>query len=367
MNPTNTENIGKNVNINNIIFSNLIFDNLPSGLLVLDSKGKVVLFNKTLQLLTGLNRNNIIGTPYRDLFKSVNQVNMADNKLQLTLLTGVSYDNIPPEHILPIKPLKFVQVSTQAIRNWDNSCCILGAIALFAKVIKAKHLRELEQAVIQAERLAILGQLAASAFHEVKNQLTVAGGFLQLLNKKYTDLQYINIINESFQHTSNLANDFLQLARPGYAQRKVCKINELIDQVATLLQGEATKYNLEIQKEIPPDLPNLLLDEEQIKQVLINIIKNGLEAMPSGGKLIIKVSDCPENNTLCINVIDSGIGIDEETKASLFKPFYTTKTNGTGLGMFISQQIISNHGGSIQISSQPTKGTTVTIKLPLPN
>lgn len=220
--------------------------------------------------------------------------------------------------------------------------------------------------MVQTEKLAIVGQLAAGAAHEIRNPLTSVRGFIQLLQKELSGspkAEYIDIIIAEIDRVNAIINEFLKLAKPATPRRISCPLKDLFNEIRVLVESEAFIKNVDVTEEID-DLPEIMIDKEQVKQVLINIIQNSFDAMPHGGKLAIRVGAEPGEEAIRISVQDSGCGMDPEIVEKIFKPFYTTKESGTGLGLSVSLQIIENHGGRIEVDSAPGRGTTINIYLP---
>ncbi|GGE29350.1 hypothetical protein GCM10011391_04860 [Pullulanibacillus camelliae] len=214
----------------------------------------------------------------------------------------------------------------------------------------------------ESKKLTLAGQLAAGIAHEIKNPLTAIKGFLHLIKADYhgNDM-YINVITEEINRIESIITELLILAKPTEAKLTQCSITQILDQVITLLNTVAHLKGTEIQANYAPNLPLLFCDENKIKQVFINLLNNALEAMNNGG--IINVVVTSENEHLIIQIIDQGTGMSKEQLDKVGQPFYTTKENGTGLGLMICRQIIENHQGRITFSSS-SSGTTVTIDLP---
>jgi two-component system sporulation sensor kinase A len=232
---------------------------------------------------------------------------------------------------------------------------------------KKNKLQESEERIRQiadSDKLRVVGELAAGIAHEIRNPLTSIKGFVQML-KEETDGKYSGIILSELQRIEFILNEFLILAKPNqdiHFQKK--EVIPLIDEVIALLQAEAMLLNIEIVKEYNWDLPLIWCEEKQIKQVLINVIKNAFEAMERGGKVYIQTG-VYDGNHIYIRIIDQGIGIPEDRISRLGEPFYSHKEKGTGLGLMVSFRIIENHKGKISIASEPGKGTTVDIILPI--
>lgn len=330
------------------------------GLLAIDQKSQIHVFNQVLSRLTGFRADKILGRPLQEV---TGNSNPNHNKLQKTLNTGREFYDLKPELVIPVINSNSYTVNTYVIR--DSCGIITGAMAVFTPVGQQQ---ELKNAVIKAEKLAILGQLAAGAVHEIKNPLTTINGFLQLLQKDLKGTpkeEYLRIMLDELKHINRLITEFLQLAKPGYSKRTGCNINQLVKEIFMLVKSEALIYNIDINLQTDDDIPNIYADGEQLKQVILNIIKNAFDALSPGEKIFIQTSWSKHEGIINILIRDTGSGMDRETISSMFDPFFTTKESGTGLGMFISKKIIDNHGGRIEVKSEKGHGTTVTVLLPV--
>jgi len=341
-------------------WSRMAVDHLPIGLLVIDREGQVRVFNRALSRLTGLTSDNVLARPF---LKVLDGHRPDLNKLLQTLATGWEFQELNPEAVIPVIGSTAFAASTYAIR--DKNGVTIGAIAVFVPVGRQQ---ELENAVIKAEKLAILGQLAAEMVHEIRNPLTAVGGFLQLLQKSLKGTpkeEYIPIMLAELKHVNRLITEFLQLAKPGSSKRTPCSITKIMNEVVMLVESEAAPRKVDIINETSIDSSSISGDDKQLKQVFLNIIKNAFDALSDGGKLFLQTSWDMHEGFVRVTIRDTGAGMDEQTVTNLFDPFFTTKESGTGLGMFISKKIIDNHGGRIEIQSEPERGTTVTVLLPV--
>ncbi|NRD79222.1 PAS domain S-box protein [Bacillus sp. BRMEA1] len=220
--------------------------------------------------------------------------------------------------------------------------------------------------ILQSEKLSAAGQLAAGIAHEIRNPLTSIKGFLKLMEGNDGDTSsYLEIINSEINRIELILTELLILSRPHEREFKKRNILGLLEGVKALIDTQAVLKNIEIiitcESEI--ELPLLLFDENQLKQVFINLLKNSIEAMPNGGNIILEV-EATGQKSIQIRCIDQGIGIPKEHIEKIGQPFFTTKENGTGLGLMICMQIIQNHNGAIDFSCGGN-GTTVTVTLPL--
>jgi len=250
----------------------------------------------------------------------------------------------------------------------DDKNKIVGAYIIFKDVT---NLRSLEEQVQRSDRLAMIGQIAAGTAHEIRNPLTSIKGFLQVLRKTlqvkgmerecgFTDIMLgeINRINE-------LVNEFLLLSKPKNVTYHALDISQVIKEIFPIINNEAMLHSVVVRYEAAQQLPQVIADSELLKQVFLNLCKNGIEAMGDGGHLIITERVDVEERTVNIEIRDTGLGIPLFAIDKIFDPFFTTKDEGTGLGLSICQRIIHDVGGHIRVSSKGF-GTTFTVGIPYP-
>ncbi|MBM7645648.1 two-component system sporulation sensor kinase A [Scopulibacillus daqui] len=227
-------------------------------------------------------------------------------------------------------------------------------------ITKRKKADELLQ---QAEKLTVVGQLAAGIAHEIRNPLTAIKGFTQLLESS-TENRYIRVILQELDNIENIVSDLLVLAKPQVTQTEKTDIIYLLNRTITLLNAQAIMKNIEIVTDYEVEFLEIECEPDQLKQVFINIIKNALEAMENKGKKIYIKQRFIREDRILIRIIDEGVGIPQERLEKIGEPFYSTKEKGTGLGLMICQKIIQSHRGTMKIKSVLQKGTTVDITLP---
>jgi signal transduction histidine kinase len=215
----------------------------------------------------------------------------------------------------------------------------------------------------QNEKLAVIGQMATAIAHEIKNPLSSLKGFTQLQQEKDKgDDQYYPIMLNEIDRINSIVTNLLILGKPNTAIKSTKNLGEIIHYVLVVIQTHADRLNVNIELDLK-DSPVLLCDENQLKQVFINLIKNAMESMPDGG--VVKVISEREKDTAIVSVIDAGCGIEPDILEKLGEPFFTTKQNGNGLGLMVTKKIIEEHGGQFLINSQLNNGTTVFVKLPI--
>jgi PAS domain S-box-containing protein len=225
------------------------------------------------------------------------------------------------------------------------------------------ELKEKEELLKKSDKLTVVGELAAGIAHEIRNPLTSIKGFVQLMKQDLDDL-HSGIILSEMDRIESIITEFLVLAKPHqdtvFQQRNV---NDFIKQTITLLDSEANLNNVQFETKLR-DVPQILCEGNQIKQVIINVIKNAIESMHSGGTITVETGNF-EDSYVFIKVTDQGTGISEDRLARLGEPFYSNKEKGIGLGLMVSLKIIENHHGNITFESVLDLGTTVTVLLPI--
>ncbi|MCL5290339.1 MAG: response regulator [Bacillota bacterium] len=229
------------------------------------------------------------------------------------------------------------------------------------------ELHNKEKLLIDRERLAIVGQMAAGMAHEIKNPLTTIKGFVQLLARSADPAtkMYLDIIESETNRMNQVIQDFLQLAKPKSPETKLVTINELIDEMIPMIKHLALINNHDLIVKTEGNIPPVLIDPAQIKQVILNLCQNGMEAMERGGELTIETGFLPEQGEVHLDITDTGCGIQQENFKSVGVPFFTTKADGTGLGLSICFSIVDKHKGRIEIQSQAGSGTTFSVVLPV--
>lgn len=232
-----------------------------------------------------------------------------------------------------------------------------------------KVYRELQASFEQlkrADRLSAIGQLAASLAHEIRNPLGSIEGAADILGKPQTSpelcKEFLGIIRKESRRLNRLLTNLLDFARPRRPEFQLVGLEALIDSVITLLSHTAEQSGITLRKQMPAAVPALQSDPEQIRQVILNLTMNAIQAMPDGGEIELAVS--PNDTGVVIAVKDQGSGVADEDMDKIFDPFYTTKENGTGLGLSVAHQIISQHGGVLSAKKNRDRGMTFSIVLP---
>ncbi|WP_394236465.1 ATP-binding protein [Niallia oryzisoli] len=283
---------------------------------------------------------------------------LAKKRMDLLQLEKKPTNNVEQKLVRLDNKTIFVEISSRLISHNGKK-----AILSVCKDITDKK-EETEGLLQKSEKLALVGQMAAGIAHEIRNPLTSIKGFVQLFKSKYTeDQEYFDLVLSELDRINLIIGEFLVLAKPTAIVFQDREIQHLIKDVVTLVNTQAIMNNIQIFVEFEADIPTIVCEENQLKQVFINILKNSIEAMPNGGNIDVKVKKL-EKDKVSIRFIDQGIGIQEDRIPTLGEPFYTTKEKGTGLGLMTSYKIIENHDGELLITSKLHKGTTVEVILP---
>jgi PAS domain S-box-containing protein len=229
--------------------------------------------------------------------------------------------------------------------------------------------RRLESQLIQSDRLAALGQLAAGVAHEINTPLTLVLGYADILRDAFSSdnlsESYLKTIVEESERISDIVRSLLNFARPTNMPSGRCKVNETCRRTLRIFGGQMAKKGIQVTLELDESQPEAAIDTGELQQVILNMLLNAMQAMPEGGRLVIQTR--VSQDVVEITITDTGIGIAPENLRKVFNPFFTTKEvgKGTGLGLSVSFDIIEKHGGTVKVESQRGEGTAFTIVLPM--
>jgi PAS domain S-box-containing protein len=227
-------------------------------------------------------------------------------------------------------------------------------------------LERTQQELVASKQLAAIGEIAAIVAHEIRNPLSVIGGFARLLARNPQDPQRVErnsrIILDEVERLEKILSDLLEMARPRPPQRRPTDLAALVETVAEGVRASLAAAPVELVVETEPHLPYVLLDPDQFRQVLTNLIDNGLDAMPEGGRLTLRVRRHGEG--VALDVADTGIGIPEDRLHTIWEAFVTTKPSGTGLGLALTRTIVIQHEAELSVQSRVGEGTVFTVYFP---
>lgn len=243
--------------------------------------------------------------------------------------------------------------STFALRNSSNNQ-IAGAALIAYDVTELTKLRD---EIGRMDRLSLVGQMAASITHEIRNPMAVVRGFVQLMKERSPEHQhhYFRIVMEELDRANSIISDFLSLAQNRVLMMEMSSLNDIIHDLLPLLHADANMRGQWIEADLQESLPSMMMNQREIKQMMLNIARNGMEAMNDKG--LLHISTSMESNKVILKIADTGTGIPQEKIKDLFEPFYTTKAQGTGLGLPLCLSIAERHNGRIDVESKEGEGT----------
>ncbi len=342
-------------------YTNNVIESMASGLISVDPESRVVHVNSHARELFGLGDRNIRGTPIEDVVRFEDGAER--NEIE-SVLSGAAR---PVETEIGIETEDGrVPVDVRASILRDEAGERSGAVLLF------QDLREIEALKEEVERerhLAALGRLAAGVAHEVRNPLSSLKGFAQFLRSKFNpgskEERYSDIMIEEVERLDRVVQELLDFAKPVTAERNANDVNSIVDDALSLVAEDAAFRDVEVISDLAKGLPDVMVDARQLRQVLLNVLLNGIEAMRDGGRLTVRTRlRADENPSVAIEVSDAGVGMSEDEVDKLFEPFYTTKPEGTGLGLTIVSRLVEQNRGRLGVQSARGEGTTFTISFP---
>ncbi len=349
-----------------------ILASLEEGVVIIDRQGRVTFFNPTAEHLTGFPQSQVLQHSYTQVFNANPWIT---HMVRRTLLSASGRTAGEGELIGKLHQRTPVRLTSSPIL--DSTGTLLGIVLAIHDLGQQK---ELEENVRQVDRLAHLGMVAAGLAHEIKNPLAGIRGAAQLLQGKLSaDSQahdYTKVMIREIDRLNTLLERLLQLTALPHLERRPANIHKVLTDVL-LLEKETALPNITILTYFDPSLPEVLGDEAQLTQVFRNLIKNALQALANQSAANLTITTRMETNfyilypsnrrgrLLSIDIEDNGPGIAPEDLSLLFTPLFTTKSGGVGLGLAISQHIITEHGGTIRVESEPGRGTLFKVILPM--
>lgn len=330
------------------------------GLFLLDAQGNIVEASQAACKLLGMERLQIINKHVDEVFARIPEQHRLIKK---ELLDGVKLHNIATSWTNDNQRYELI-VDANTLQNESGKT--IGAFVLFKDIT---NLRSFEQKLERNERLAMIGQIAAGTAHEIRNPLTSIKGFLQMFLQSFADSgmdrekSYTEIMLTEINRINSLVSEFLLLSKPRNIQYSMIDLNTVFEEILPIVESQAILYGIDVKFSSREKLPLVVGDTELLKQVFINICKNGIEAMGEQGTLHISHHIDQDGDRVSIDIHDTGPGIPLYIIDKIFDPFFTTKEEGTGLGLSVCQKIIHDIGGQIRVSSKGY-GTTFHIMLP---
>jgi signal transduction histidine kinase len=247
---------------------------------------------------------------------------------------------------------------------------ILGiGVIFYNQQSHLQRVQSLEMELSRKERLSELGNLAATVAHEIRNPLNSVSMGLQRLKGEFSPTRdheeyahFLALMQNEVRRLNDIVEQFLSLARPLNLKREAIAVEAFLEELSTLVAGDAQSSKVQIELAVAPNLPPLNADRNYLKQLLLNLILNGFQSMPQGGRLTIAAG--ADKDCLELTVADCGVGIEPDKLEKIFEPYFTTKTTGSGLGLSISRRIAEAHGGTVVVKSQTGQGSRFVVRLP---
>jgi PAS domain S-box-containing protein len=354
-----------------IKFLQMLIDSMPTAVYYKDSDMHLIGCNKAFEDIMEHPKDFIIGKLDEHIYfdKTAGEESALTDAVAAKKLSSITYEKVVKFRKSPLRNLVYYK---SAYRKIDGK--FGGIIGIILDVTQERRMQSerdaLQANMIQQNKLASLGELAGSIAHELNNPLSIILGFAQVLIKDASlndeAKKGIGNIYEAAKRSKSIITNMLEFARSDTSKNQMANINDIIDSTMLIIEKDFNKAGIEIQKILTHDAKSIIINPMQIQQVLLNMLLNSKDAMPSGGKITVQTHI--NDKYFMINISDDGSGIPREIIPRIFEPFFTTKSigKGTGLGLSICYGIIKAHKGNISVKSTVNKGTVFTIKLPLP-
>ncbi len=337
-------------------FRDILISSLPVGLIATNNAGKIVLYNQFSQELTGISEKKALG---------------GDPGVVLTPELGESFETAGEHPGIPFqKEIQIVlekgvsrtlHLNRVAIIDGDNK--FVGTLLVIQDLSQVK---KLEEELRRSERLAALGKMAAGVAHELRNPLSSIKGLALLLRSRFTgknsDTETADILVQEVERLNRSICELLDYARPQKLLKETVDLQQLLQKAVSLIRIDAEAAGVEVTSSFQESLPKVLADEDKLNQVFLNLFLNGIQAMEQGGCLTVEAEAA--GDMVEIKVSDTGCGVAPESLDRVFDPYYTSKPEGTGLGLAMSAKIVEEHGGSVKLVSQEGQGTSVIVCIP---
>jgi PAS domain S-box-containing protein len=345
-----------------------IFEEAAIGIALVDQQGRVVSSNPALQRILGYNEEELIDMSLASLTHPDNVGD--DMALYNALMAGErDYYRVQGRYIHKNGQPIHANLTVSLVR-WHQVQARF-AIVMIEDITERK---EAQAALVQAEKLSLTGRMVASLVHEINNPLQSVVGYLSLAQEMVADCQleeagdtcrYLDVAIQELKRTAGIVNRVRDFNRaPSESEKQPTDVNAMITRILTLSEKFCHDHYVEVVWEPGEDLPLLPLALDRVHQVFLNLVLNAIDAMPEGGELRITTARTEDPEGVRISFADSGEGIPVDEMAHLFEPFHTTKSEGLGLGLYVSQRIVRDHGGRIDVESTEGAGATFTVWLP---
>jgi two-component system NtrC family sensor kinase len=355
----------------NEFLMNLIEDSVD-GIIVTNMKGDILIFNKGAENILGYRTEEVVG---KMNIRSVYPPGVAKEVMEK--LKSPDYGGVGKLTSFPIvhrrKDGELIEGDLSASLIYNEEGKEIASVGIFKDLRERlrieRELREMQQALLQSEKLAAMGKLTSQIAHELNNPIYGIMNTLELLKTEVPpESKRRRILELSLSETQRLAEmlrNMLSFSKPEEEKRRPVKINELVEGILLVMEKQMRESNIKVETYFDDTLPEVMASTNQMRQVMLNLLKNAREAMPKGGVLTVRTSR--EDRKVAVAIQDTGVGIPEELRDKIFEAFFTTKqkVKGVGLGLSVCYGIIKDHGGEIRVESEVDKGTTFTILMPV--
>lgn len=342
-------------------FAEKYISSSTSVVIGIDLSETVIIYNPAAEEFMGIPAGEVIGRPFAELMEKTSD--SGESILLNSLRTGRPYQHVEATVESALGPVSVMAYTTVIT---DDNKSVTGAVLTMRDITSQKLL---EEKVVNDEKLSIIGEIAADIADEIRNPLTSVKGFLQILYKRFIEDQqmrlYIDLMLGEIRKANSMISGLILTSRPMVPIKKQVDLHKIINEVLSAPEINCRIKNVRISNTFDESCPLVEVDPEQIKQVTVNLITNALEAMPNGGWFDISTSYKYGEECITANFADTGVGIQNSNFERIFEPFYTTKEGRTGLGLTITQKILENHGGTIEVKSKQGSSTVFTIKIPI--
>jgi len=338
-------------------FTDMLISSLPVGLIATDNRGDIRICNTVAEDILGLRDHKINGS---------SPVSVLPSELAVILVAKGSSEAEPQRKkiVLIDHENRSMTLQLTGISVVDSENRFAGNMLLIQDL---SQVIELEEELRRSERLAVLGKMAAGVAHELRNPLSSIKGLAVLLKSKITDtsqdIDTADILVGEVERLNRSIGELLDYARPGKLRKEKVDLNRIIQKAISLIRIDAEEIGVVIETHLDCDSIFVKADQDKLNQVFLNLFLNAIQAMGNGG--ILKIHTFTHNNEVVCRVEDVGCGLDEENQSKVFDPYFTTKSDGTGLGLAMSAKIVEEHGGTIEFQSEKDVGTIITIRLPV--
>ena len=347
-----------------------IFSSFVDGVVLVTPNGTIEEANPAIEEMFRSSIESLTHKPLTELFPEQSEIN---TKIQETLTRGISFRDIRGQGFRRTSQSSF-PVSVTVSPFMKNGVPAKGAVL---HVRDMSLFKELEESSKRMDELSHLGVLSLGMAHEIKNPLVAISGSAQLLRKRLPDQhhKFLDVVIKESDRINRMMERMLDFARPAPMELKLLNMHQILEEIL-LLEKKNGHADVRFVQNYDPSLPPVEGDEDQLKQVFLNLVRNALEATPEGGTLELitrihsnytVISDKHPNSrqAILVEIRDTGSGISEEDLNNIFTPFHTTKSKGSGLGLPLSLKIVENHKGKMNVQSETGKGTRAQVFLPV--